>query len=1034
MTGRPERDHQPAADCSVGTGSARHMEHNKQTGIPCRRQQCAGRNNPGRYSRFIKPLGLLLLVWMLLMGGFRPEAAAQRINLYQSDDFDLIYFGKRYSFLVPHVAGTYRNAITFHNRLWNYQGGKTTIVLNDFSDFGHGGAIVMPLNQVFLGIEPYSFAFSIIPSNERFQWLFNHELTHVVMADKANREDLFWRKMMLGKVRRNETYPLSALWSYLTVPRWYSPRWYHEGIACFMETWMSGGLGRAMGYYDEMYFRSIVNERQPIYSLVGLETEGTVVDFQVGANAYLYGTRFVSYLAHRYGIDSLKTFYDRRDDSRPFFASQFRRTYGKSVNQAWKEWIGWEVDFQEKNLEAVSRYPLTPFRAVTPGALGSISNYGYNPATGKIYAAVNHPGDISRIAEIDRSTGKVRKICELDSPLLYYSTHLAYDPSGNRVFITEQNNNMRSLVEVDVETGRKKRLIPYPRVGDLAFNPADRSLWGIRHDNGYAILVRIPEPYTQVVPVYTAEFGKVLFDLDISRSGRYLSASLSGIRGEQSLVLFDLEALDKGKKGYQLLHHLEDNTLTQFKFSDDERFLYGTSYYTGVSNIWRFDRETGDFSLLSNNSTGFFMPLQVDPDSLLVLQFRRDGMLPGTIPIRVTGDANPVEYLGNLIHRKYPVVEEWSLPPAIHPAQDGATPAEGEYPLPGLMKLANGYPDISGFKNSMAVGYRLNFRDPGGFSDLSLFLGGSPWSPYPGKQKIHAQLTWKYLNWKFSGSYNKTDFYDLFGPTRRSRAGYSAGAGYGRSSTRRSPFKTRYELEFATYGDLEVLPQYQNVSTPIRNLQAAAASWSVEKLRKTLGAIEDEKGYAVKAMTETILAKGQLYPSLVSAQAAGFLIPGIRNTSFWIRNMAGVSLGDSSSPLSRFYFGGFRNNYVDWQPSEQYRENLAFPGVDIDEVPARHFVKTMGELNLKPIRMRNVGASWLYPTYVKTSLFASHLLTDFHQPSLKRNLFNFGAQMDIQLVLASYLRTTWSAGYAVKTEKGTVNRQQWMFSLKLLGD
>jgi hypothetical protein len=48
------------------------------------------------------------------------------------------------------------------------------------------------------------------------------------------------------------------VWSYVTVPRWYAPRWYQEGIACFMETWMSGGLGRAMGYYDEMYFRSLV--------------------------------------------------------------------------------------------------------------------------------------------------------------------------------------------------------------------------------------------------------------------------------------------------------------------------------------------------------------------------------------------------------------------------------------------------------------------------------------------------------------------------------------------------------------------------------------------------------------------------------------------------------------------------------------------------------------------------------------------------------------------------------------------------------
>ena len=44
-----------------------------------------------------------------------------------------------------------------------------------------------------------------------------------------------------------------------------------------------------MGFYDEMYFRSIVDAGEPLYSLIGLETEGTTVDFQVGANSYLYG-------------------------------------------------------------------------------------------------------------------------------------------------------------------------------------------------------------------------------------------------------------------------------------------------------------------------------------------------------------------------------------------------------------------------------------------------------------------------------------------------------------------------------------------------------------------------------------------------------------------------------------------------------------------------------------------------------------------------------------------------------------------------
>lgn len=248
----------------------------------------------------------IVLLLILLCLPVCPQLKAQSVYQLRDGDLQLIYFGKRYDYVVPHVVQTFHNAMRFHRERWQYEDSSATyVVLSDFEDMGHGGALVMPFKQVQLGISPYSFAFSIVPSNERFQWLFNHELTHVVMADKANKKDLLYRKLLQGKIRRNEENPVSAVWSFLTTPRWYAPRWFHEGIACFMETWMSGGLGRAMGTYDEMYFRSIVDGGQEIYSLIGLETEGTTVDFQVGANAYLYGTRFITYLAYRYGTEPL---------------------------------------------------------------------------------------------------------------------------------------------------------------------------------------------------------------------------------------------------------------------------------------------------------------------------------------------------------------------------------------------------------------------------------------------------------------------------------------------------------------------------------------------------------------------------------------------------------------------------------------------------------------------------------------------------------------------------------------------------------
>ncbi len=963
---------------------------------------------------------------------FQAQLTAQSIIKSDTESLQLVYLGDRYTYLTPHVLRSYFNALNFHEELWSYDAGKVYVMLNDFQDYGNGGAITMPLNQIFIGIGSYNFAFSIIPSSERFQWLFNHELVHVVMTDKANSRDKFWRQLFFGKVRRDEKYPVSALWSYATVPRWYAPRWYQEGIACFMETWMAGGLGRAMGYYDEMYFRSIVNENAPIHSVVGLETEGTALDFQVGANSYLYGTRFVTWLANEYGIDKLKEFYLRSENSKAFYGSQFKKVYEQPISQAWHQWAEFEYEFQNTNIQKVKEYPLTSFQPITRHALGNMSTYRYNPKTEKIYGAVNYPGVISQISEIDIKTGNMRKIAVLDSPSLYYTTHLAYDADSNRIFISEQNYKYRSLVSIDASTGKKTTLIKFSRTGDLVFNNNDRSIWGVRLDNGYAALVKIPPPYVEIISLYTAPFGRAIFDLDISPDGQLLSASLSGIRGEQELVVFDISQLEHGSQRYQSLLTFEDNTLNQFKFSLDGQSLIGTSYYNGVSNIWRIGLEEKNLELLSNTETGFFMPLQYHPDSLLVLRFYRDGMKPGRIPIEVLSEANAIEFMGNAVVMNNPEVIEWSLPQP--PPVDAENVPEETYRPVNEMVLANAWPDIAGYKNTAVAGYRMHWRDPLALSQINVFIGTSPWSQYQDKQKLHAQFEWNYWNWKLLASWNKVDFYDLFGPTKRGRAGYTAGITYDRSYMLREPLKWSYNFGIFTYGDLEVLPQHQNVVSPIRNLQAANIGYNLSRLRRTLGGIEDERGYSWSVSATTFYAGGEFYPSFFSSQSAGFLIPGIRNTSFWVRNSIGQSFGTSESALSYFYLGGFRNNYVDWQEAKQYRSKLSFPGADIDEIKAYSFVRTMAELNLKPLRTRNFGTTWLYPTFIQTSFFGTHLLTDPSERHPTRNIFNLGVQTDIEIVMFSYMKTKWSAGYAGMFEYQHKPSWQWMLSLKLLGN
>ena len=62
---------------------------------------------------------------------------------------------------------------------------------------------------------------------------------------------------------------------------------------------------------------------------------------------------------------------------------------------------------------------------------------------------------------------------------------------------------------VDVQTGEERMLFENARIGEIVFNPVDQSLMGVRHENGLATLVRIPQPYDTWYGVYTFPYGVV---------------------------------------------------------------------------------------------------------------------------------------------------------------------------------------------------------------------------------------------------------------------------------------------------------------------------------------------------------------------------------------------------------------------------------------------------------------------------------------------------------------------------------------------
>ena len=128
--------------------------------------------------------------------------------------------------------------------------------------------------------------------------------------------------------------------------------------------------------------------------------------------------------------------------------------------------------------------------------------------------------------------------------------------------------------------------------------------------------------------IYAFPFGVSVFDTDISHDGKWLSFTRQGDNGEHTLLLFNTEELAQAIFKPVELITWQDSNLGQFRFSLDDKYLIGSSYYTGVSNLWQINLETREMEMLSNTDIGLFAPLEITPGQLLALQFKRDGLQP----------------------------------------------------------------------------------------------------------------------------------------------------------------------------------------------------------------------------------------------------------------------------------------------------------------------------------------------------------------------------------------------------------------------
>ena len=467
-----------------------------------------------------------------------------------------------------------------------------------------------------------------------------------------------------------------------------------------------------------------------------------------------------------------------------------------------------------------------------------------------------------------------------------------------------------------------------------------------------------------------------------------------------------------------------------FVFSPDGKYLFGSSYYTGVSNIYRYELATGKTEAVSNASTGYFRPIVRPDGKLIVYEYTGAGFTPVVIDPQPLQDLGSIKFLGAEIAEQHPIVKQWAVGSPASVPLDSLVVSRGKYLPNAQMRLDAIYPVVEGYRGDVAAGVHAIFEDPLQFHQLLATVAYATDDAMPSDERLHINLEYKTLKWRLRYWHNGADFYDLVGPTYKSRRGDAVLLGYKDALVYDPPNQLDVVADVAAYTNLDTLPQAQNVAATSKDLVETRLGLRYTATDKSLGALDYEKGVRWSLFTANDLASGQVYPKVYGTFDFGVPLP-ISHASIWLYNAAGAGGGSRTDPLSDFYFGGFGNNYVDDGEVKRYRDYDSFPGFKIEELAGRSFAKSLVELNLPPVRFSDIGQPSLFLSSMRTAVFAGVLgINPGDRDS--RTLETVGGQIDFNFTFALRLPMVLSLGAASGFEDGRHRSNEAMISLKIL--
>jgi hypothetical protein len=486
----------------------------------------------------------------------------------------------------------------------------TEIVLTDYSDSANGSAGALPYNAIRLYVTAPD---DVSPLGDYDDWyleLVTHEHTHVLHTDNITGIPAIANKIM-GK-----------FWS----PNQAQPRWILEGLAVVEESEHTSG-GRNRSSIFDMFLRADTLEHR----LVPLDQMSHPVRrWPQGNIPYLYGSRFLAWIADVYGDDALREI--SRDYGRQIVPwginRSVRRATGKTYEELYRGWSAFlEQHYDDQLQKAAARGWREGVRLTHHGE--TVASPRFVPAFSKRSDATYEllyfrddghsrsgmyrlPLDGSSARESDeqlvaRTLGQGSGTIAPDGSMIwssvaYLGTLYAFDD----LFRLPPGADAPSGFEPERQRLTEGQRTLYPDVGpdgDIVFaenhHGTSTLVIGQLTDDGAIADSKALVPSARFEQAYTPRF---------SPDGKWVAYSTWTAGGYRDIRLVEVET----GKFLQVTH---DRAMDWDPcFSPDGRIVFFSSDRAfGIPNIFAFDREDGSLWQVTNVRTGALYPA-ISPD------------------------------------------------------------------------------------------------------------------------------------------------------------------------------------------------------------------------------------------------------------------------------------------------------------------------------------------------------------------------------------------------------------------------------------